>query len=249
MKVCVIGNSQISTIKLGWDASKARYPAVELSFFGSIAQSLNSARADGRSIVPTSKDLERAFRLTSGGSDRLCVDDYDIFLIVGSGLAVHWVVDLYAGFRTDDHVNSDKYLLSRDAFRQAAHGALSGKAAMHIHRLLSDMGVERIALIPNALPSRTDHDYPNIGTWVEAEENGDDADLVSVFEGYLTALEQAGTLVVRQPASTQHGRTRTADRYSAIRSDGHVDPIHTNAEFGSLLIEAFLEKALGRAPG
>lgn len=247
MKICVIGNSHISTVKMGWEAIGYKYPEVEFSFYGSIAQSLMGACIDGRRLVPLSESLRRSFRLTSGGSSEIYVDDYDFFLIVGCGFSVECIVELYSEFRSDSHVSDGRYILSDSAFGEAANGAISGKAAIHVYNQLIKLGVNGIAIVPNPLPALIISDYPNSGIWIDVEQNGDEDNLISLLDDYQKSMELAGTLVFSQPEFTKSGLMRTQDIYSVTRSDGWIDPIHKNAAFGSILIEDFLERISGQS--
>lgn len=91
--LCIVGNSHVASLKQGWDAIRRRYPDVEITFFGSPANSLSAVEARGATIVPANKNLEKAFEFTSGGKREIATGEYSAFLCYGMGLQLP-VVDL-----------------------------------------------------------------------------------------------------------------------------------------------------------
>lgn len=120
MKICIIGNSHIAALKLGWDHVSKDYHGVDIRFYGSGGQSLKNIRLEERLIVPISKEVESNFQITSGFNSTINIDEYDRVVIVGSGLALHWIVDVYAECRAEHHVRNNEYMVSSRLFNAAS---------------------------------------------------------------------------------------------------------------------------------
>jgi len=83
MRVCVIGNSHVASLKSGWDQLAARYRDVELTFFASRGNLIAQLELVGNVLVAPGKWLPGDLAHTSGGRDRIELDAYDVFLTYG----------------------------------------------------------------------------------------------------------------------------------------------------------------------
>jgi hypothetical protein len=88
MKICVLGNSHVASLKQGWDQLSTDYPGFELTFFASRQNGLRGLRLDGQSLVPSTPALTNNIAFTSGGKEAVVLADYDVFLTYGLGLSV-----------------------------------------------------------------------------------------------------------------------------------------------------------------
>lgn len=87
MRVCILGNSHTASLKLGWDAIRDQWPAVDITFFASRAQGLAGLEfRDGVRLVPNNPDLARDIAYTSGGHDNVDLRSYEVFLVYGTWL-------------------------------------------------------------------------------------------------------------------------------------------------------------------
>jgi len=67
MKLCIIGNSHLAAIKLGWDQVGAEFPWLQPQFFGARADALLDLHAEGGRLVPATPDLAAKIAYVSGG--------------------------------------------------------------------------------------------------------------------------------------------------------------------------------------
>lgn len=83
MKIAVIGNSHIGSLKRGADMIAPQDIPHDLRYFGARSNGLKDLRTEGTSLVPTSDEVTNAIAFTSGGETRIDTDAYDAFLLYG----------------------------------------------------------------------------------------------------------------------------------------------------------------------
>lgn len=81
MKLCVIGDSQVASLKLGWDAAREQNRQIDVTFFAGRYPRLSHLELENDSLVPKEEKLAEQISYTSGGKDRISIGDYDAFLI------------------------------------------------------------------------------------------------------------------------------------------------------------------------
>lgn len=87
-RIFVIGNSHVGSLKQGWDRICEDTDDVELVFFAHRGEKIGALRLRGRSLIATSEDLKDALRFTSGGRDKIDLNDADLVLLYGMRLRV-----------------------------------------------------------------------------------------------------------------------------------------------------------------
>lgn len=85
MRLCVLGNSHVASLKLGLEKFPAGQRKVEMVFFASRGVALGALRLEGNRLVPSNENLARAIAHTSGGKSEVVLDEYDAFLVYGLG--------------------------------------------------------------------------------------------------------------------------------------------------------------------
>lgn len=92
--LCVIGNSHTAAVWQAWKSGAVAASAgFSMTVFASEANSIELDHRD-RSLIPANPIVRERFALTSGGKDRIEIDKYDAFLLVG----LNWGVDLARTF-------------------------------------------------------------------------------------------------------------------------------------------------------
>ena len=243
MRLCVISNSHIAALKLGWDGILDSHPDVDIDFFGSPKQTMKCLELEGRCLISPDPYVAQMFRSTSGGHEAIKIDQYDGFVVAAAGLSIHWLVHLYAGYRSDDHCRTGQYLVSQDVFNVAAVGMLTDTAAVRIWKMLLSLGVPGVTLFPNPLPGEGLARMPDRAAWLELRENGDAPKLVNLFDAYLARLADDGAQICRQRPSTLSGLLFTRREYSADVSDDNADEVHKNAAFGIMAMTDLIAMA------
>jgi hypothetical protein len=99
MKLCVIGNSHIAALKLGWDQVLAEAGEEQSrfapTFFGAPRDGIRHVKLENGCLVARRKDITDYFRLISGGQDQIRLADYDAFLLVGLNVSSKRILRFY----------------------------------------------------------------------------------------------------------------------------------------------------------
>lgn len=88
MKVCVIGNSHLASLKKGWEALSAAHPSVALTFWGAPGRELNTLTRSGDSLASSSESVRKMLAFTSGIGEEIEIPGYDAVLLYGLDLKV-----------------------------------------------------------------------------------------------------------------------------------------------------------------
>jgi hypothetical protein len=86
--LCVIGNSHAGAV---WQAWKSGAIAARQDFSMTVFAAQGSTAEleyRDRSLIPTTPDVSQMFSFTSGGKDRIEIDEYDAFLLVSLGFGI-----------------------------------------------------------------------------------------------------------------------------------------------------------------
>jgi hypothetical protein len=241
MRICIIGNSHIACLKMGWDNLSSEYSDIAVDFYGARAQSLNRVHLEGRCVIPDDDGIARAFVLSSGQA-YLDADLYDFIFVVGAGLSLHRVVDFYGNFRSDDHRRDGRYLLSSAAFAAAAFGLLDKTSTIHILKLLKAISAENVLVYPNPLPGEGLLGMPGRANWHQMIENDDTESILSIFEAYIENLIEQGIAIRRQPSDTLQSPIFTQSQFSA-GYPAITDDVHKNCSFGRIIMRDILSSA------
>lgn len=223
MKLCVIGNSQMAMVKLGWDQISDDFPGVTMAFFGAPGDRLAGLERQGRRLVAADPDLAKRVGFTSGGITAVEPGVYDAVLLAGLNFG------LGAGL-APGYSRAVQESALRDRFSATLCGQICG-------------------LVRSAAPQTPVHVMPT-PLRRRAGEGGARmqhpyADRLNLARSALLATLGGGS-VVGQPPATIIEETWTDDVYGegatgldqgrGFRSKGAEDTSHMNAAFG----EAFL---------
>ncbi|MEJ5992463.1 hypothetical protein WG902_20855 [Ramlibacter sp. PS3R-8] len=85
MRICVLGNSHVASLKLGLEKLPGGRQKFTMEFFASRASAMEGLRLENKRLVPRNENLARAISHTSGGKREVVLDDYDAFLVYGLG--------------------------------------------------------------------------------------------------------------------------------------------------------------------
>lgn len=226
MKICVLGNSHVASLKLGLEKIAGGPNKAELVFFASRGSAMGSLRLDGKRLVAANENLARSITHTSEGRKEIVVDDYDAFLVYGLGFRLPIL---------GRHLTS---AVRRQACRDTATASLN-------HRLC--------ALLRKATdkPVHVGHD-PQEAVDARQPRLSERLPYEAVFE--LTANELRGERLrlVSQPRETFADDWFTQQKFSSgstrldigddISNELHRDEDnkHMNGEYGRIWLESFL---------
>lgn len=88
MKICVIGNSHLASLKKGWEELASDHPSVTLTFWGAPGHELKTLARSGTSLVSASGQVRRMLAFTSGVGEAIEIPAYDVVLLYGLDLRV-----------------------------------------------------------------------------------------------------------------------------------------------------------------
>lgn len=256
MRLCVIGNSHLAALKLGWEMIPERHAEAELVFFGSPLESMQDVIVEGRRLVAPTPLVGQRMKWLSGGLDFIDVDAYDVFFLHGLELKF---ADYFAHARKTPPSTGRR--ASADAVRRAWAGMdvepfFSTCPSAVLAAKLKPFG-KRVLVSPAPFPSARllDGAFPQgVDFWLRQLEA--DGTPTPALAGMLDAwrrglsrfdlLDQPAHTVVHG-AFTHAGYSQGAKRFGASldRAIADHDVAHMNAEYGRDVMLAALAKIAG----
>jgi hypothetical protein len=253
MKICIIGNSHIAAIALGWKQIESEYPGIQITFFGAPGTKLKELIVSQGSLVPATTELRKIFRRMSMNTE--IGDNFQYFLICALQFGFFRVLPLYNKYRAEGFAKDNRIPISDDCFGKSLDGCLRKTLAVETVLKLRQITSAPIGLIPEPLPS----EGAMFGRIGRSKHRGEEKSVAKFLrEASGRVARDLKIKVVSQAASTKSTALHTKRIYSsgAIRLAGgltkaHPDGelYHMNAEYGSLMLrEAFARLALDGKP-
>lgn len=228
MKICVLGNSHVASLKLGLDKLSASQKNVEMVFFASRGGALGALRLEGHRLVPANDNLAKAIAHTSGGKSEVALDEYDAFLVYG------------LGFRLPVLGRNLSAAVSRQACRDTATASLNYRICTLLRRA-TDKSIH------------LGHE-PQEAAGQKSHRASDGLPYETVLEQMERELLGDGLKMVAQPRQTLADDWFTIPKFSAgssrldigdaVSNELHpdADTKHMNADFGRMWLENFLAR-------
>jgi hypothetical protein len=235
VRICVLGNSHVASLKLGLEKLPSARQQFTMEFFASRAGALEGLRLENKRLVPSNENLAVAITHTSGGKGEVVVDDYDAFLVYGLGFRLP-VVDTH---------------LSAAVRRQACRDTATQTLNFHMCSLLRQATKKPVYVghDPQEAPGRKS---PEVGRSLAYD---------AVYELTRSELLREDLRLVQQPRRTFADVWFTRPEYSAgsTRLDigdaksnelhKEVDNKHMNGDFGRIWLEESFFPAVGVKTG
>ncbi|HEY1710287.1 MAG TPA: hypothetical protein VGG10_18600 [Rhizomicrobium sp.] len=92
-RVCVIGDSHVAALKLGWRDIRDGFPDVDIKFFAAPKREMHALALFDDALVPENDALRASFKLTSGTGE-IC-GDYDLYILCGLYLQIREAIAAY----------------------------------------------------------------------------------------------------------------------------------------------------------
>lgn len=258
-KICVIGNSHVGALKLGWEQIKDKH-SQDLSFLGVPGIYVRDLAIQDGKVVPTSDTSRRYFAKTAR-AEAIELDRYDAVVMVAGGLGLVKTMALTERWRPywllDERTRDDQTefeLISDRLFRELVASKIRRSFANRFVRGVARQSSARPLYVMTPLPSSEIRSKPSADPVLTFLAGANGAAVVSLYRG---ALEQVmgKRKVVLPPAKALVDGAMTDIRYSrgSLRLDGvseHPDGDlqHMNADYGALMLEAIFSR-LSEAPG
>lgn len=244
-RICLIGDSHLGAVKLGWDAVKSELHGVDLTFFVAPGRMMDLALSSG-SITAATEELQRKFKKSSGGEFAIKCD-YDGYIVHGLGLISSRILPLYENCRADSHAREGRQPISDECFQLACYGLFRETRAVRTVALLRKITDAPIGLVVAPMRSLS---HPEADVAV-IEKNGDDAEVASSFSGAATRLStDLKVSVFLQPTDTLAGPLRTKPMYSRsqlVRAGNEIDRsdyTHMNPAYGTIIVRQLVAEFL-----
>lgn len=243
MNICVIGNSHIAAIMLGWKQIEAEHPGITFTFFGAPGTLMEELRAEGRRLVPKTAELRDFLARTTSKPE--ISGDYECYVVCGLDFKIGVLRPLLARYRGESQTIDARTPLSDECFVQSLCGSLSACPAVKIIDRVKGITAAPVVLVPQAL-----HAESAPFKWLsKAEADGEDSTIANYFWRACRKIgADLGVSVVLQPEYTKASPLRTKSAYSegSIRLGSDAvhrknEPFHMNSAYGVAIIRELLE--------
>lgn len=248
IRVCVIGDSHLAALKLGWDAIRDDFPDVELYFFGAPADHMENLVV-AEAHLSAGSDMLRKFLVKTSGGFATVDNAYSTYLICGLRFGIAKIQRLCTEYRAEGHIRDDRAPISDPCFFKCVAAGLRDTFAVRTFLKLRKITDAPVTIMHMPMPS--DQDTDSALARVSASADG-----VLIRQSFLAASQQLarelGFTLAVQPQNTLSGPLRTKAIYSLgsmklVRglTEPHQpeDYGHMNGEFGSLVLRSWLRSS------
>lgn len=259
-RVLVLGNSHIAAVKSAHGQGAAPWPGLAVEFAGGQGDTLAALELQEGRLTPRTQAARRNLQALNKRAE-WALADYDAFVVVGCQVGIYRAQMPYRKARflglpsAAEGVEPPLVPVSRAMFdlsvREGVAQSLGGALALRLVAGLRDEGLTaRVMVAEQPRPSfDCRHQRHRFRGLFQARESGDDMVLSDVFE---SAASRAlpGASFLPQPEQTRHGGMFTQPRFSvgSVRltageriAHPEDDFIHTNAEYGALVLDQIAE--------
>ena len=257
-RVCMIGNSHLACLKLGWGRVRERHPGLEITFFGSRGGLCQHLQLCGHKLVPTNDTLAADLRWISGGLNDIALDHFDTFILMALQFAPTRVSQVAREFSyIDSRLDPRKRLISRECFLQSVLDGLGSSIAVSIAEKIRSTVSQPIVIVPQPHVSAAWRDIAAFRNGFGNAPPGCWALLGQIWKDCASkAAEGAGAKALFQSGETMVDCFFTDHRFckeSVMLAEGlsreHPgnDFVHMNAEYGEVVLEALFSPVCGIA--
>jgi hypothetical protein len=205
MRVCLVGNSHLAAIKLGWDAVKLDYRDIACNFFGAPRNALRGLALDGDVLIPTNEALARKLKIVSGGPTTLRPSDYDVICCIGLRFSFyHWLRSLPAVHSLSIGALCEGSALVSDSFlRHVARYWLEHSTAVLLMRMMRSVCTVPLFLLSTPLADEALLDDLGARPMAKEQMYAPLAGLYAVFQAEAQRCAIAeGFHLIPQPSTT-----------------------------------------------
>lgn len=232
--VCVIGNSHVGALKRGWDRISRTRRNIELVFFCQRGMGLKGLNCEGSALVPDNDFLKRAIMFTSGGRDRIDVNEFDAIVLYALG--------------ANPFFRDESRFLSKKVIKQALHDSLTQSLAFELLIKIREISGKTVYIGHTPLPAAQ----------MAAVNQATDSYIHGMQLANDAVYSPMNAIMMTQPLETIVNGGRTDIRYSIgskrlavgdpLDDEAHADDdvVHMNEEFGELWLN-WLFSRLGLA--
>lgn len=240
--VCLIGNSHLAVLKLGWPDIQASFADMELEFYAAAGGSLDLAVSNGR-LVPADDATRKRLAVTSAKSGDI-EPSYSAYVICGLVLSAMTAVRAFTR-RLMELRSAHQAQIATDAdFDSAVHDALRDTLAIDVLRKLREITAAPVFLIATPLPAYERHTE----IWERLTRQKQNERMARVYNGACDRLaREFGAIFLPQPPETvgENGLTTPAEYYllpiDYVRTE-KAPHTHMNQAYGGIILRNALQK-------
>lgn len=237
-RICVIGDSHVAALKLGWEALRAELSGLQLDFYAAPKPHMGGFAVEDGKLVATSKPLKKFLEHTAEG--RFSIDgSYALYLVCGIGAGIEAVVPVV------------KKLLAGAFETEDADDQIKSAFARQLRDVEASVFLEKLRMITEAPIALIAKPLPGAGTLAKMlKEAGEDARVADLyaqaFDHVLRKRSRARFL--SQPVETLgDSPLATAEQFflqpariavQGAEGDGH----HANGEYGAIVLRSALTR-------
>lgn len=227
--VCLIGDSHLAALKMGWPSIEPGFPGAALHFYAGGGMSIPGLAVEGRALVATTPKLRVQFERSSGGRHAIA-PDHDAYVVVGYGL--------------DSRA-------AQEAFRSVVAGQGNARVLAAVLRETT------MATVLRKLRAVTDRPAMAIaaphpvarddGLWARLKSRGLDGAAAALFNRAceMVAAEHGARFLPQPDATLGNSAIVTQDRFATGPSRFAVpgpeeDKRHMNDAYGAIVLGAVL---------
>jgi len=255
-RICLIGTSHLACWKEAWDELDASYSdQTSLTFFGANGARMFSRNAWGiseRALVPRNDKVALSIGRTSKGLDRIEVEHYTHFVLVGFNFGFRNVLPIFLNYGLVRHAiaRPNINLISSACLREAADSALLETPAMSMRKLLFNLTDKPIYIATHpcfderVLRSQTLKSGIYYSALASALETDYLKDIYSYFEerARKVAADNRACLLMQNPSTMAYaGFTKSEFGQNGVSFNDYVhrddDVSHKNKTYGEICLK------------
>jgi len=240
--VCLIGNSHLAVLKLGWPDVQAEFANVELDFYAAAGGSLELAVSNGR-LVPADDPTRKRLAVTSGKSGDI-EPNYSAYVICGLTLSAMTAVHAFTRRLRELQSDRGAQAATDTDFDGPVYDALRDTLAIDVLRKLREITAAPAFLIATPLPAYERHSE----IWDRLTRQKQNERLARVYNAACDRLaRELGATFLSQPPETigENGLTTPAEYYllplDYVRTE-KAPHTHMNQAYGAIILRNALEK-------
>lgn len=237
--VCLIGNSHLGALKLGWPSIVAEFSKMEQDFYASAGDSLELA-VSGNRLEPATHDVRQRLAYTSGKSGDIEAN-YDAYIVCGLLLSFARAMNAFRKTVSELRASGQTFKVITVTATDSMHESLRPLLFAEVLAKLREITKAPIYVIATPLPALERHpEFENLGGYLKS----------TLLPAYHTACERIvhefNATFLPQPAETTGPLEFTTRKEFYLLPPENVaaeKAVHThmNAAFGAIVLKDALE--------
>lgn len=261
-RICCIGTSHLGCLKSGWEEIEPEHPGITMTFFGApnagMTELIASVALSEGSIVPCLPLLEQYFAFTSGGHTAIQIADYDAFVVIGCGVGLTPLFDMYETHSSCRMAVQGQQLVSDECIIDTASQIYLNSTAARFVGAIRSVNKVPTFVIPDPRPSLATLEQagsPNpiwdryIRLVKRMHKSGDGESVCDLFRRSLAPLTNSGATVIDAsgPLITQHIFTPHEFCQDSVwlqngryEESPAIDFFHMNGAYGARMLRSVI---------